>query len=206
MEPGLRIDYSLSQNLAFFVSETGDLHRYDLRPPVSPLNRNSVGSTVVAGSDFRITHLLKGEIGIGYLETKYAEPGAPKVSGLAVDSKLVWYATPLISATLVAARAVHDSGLTNTPAYVDTTFGVEIDYELLRNLIIIVKGRRLQDEFIGIDRHDIEYNAAIHATYLLNRGIGIGMSFSSIRHRSIGPEHGVSFDDNRLGIELTVQR
>ncbi|HEX7761888.1 MAG TPA: outer membrane beta-barrel protein [Caulobacteraceae bacterium] len=200
-----RADYAFSPNIAVFVEASADQRRYQQKPPLVLLDRDSNGESVLVGSSFQITHVIDGEVGVGYLRRGYDDPTAKTFSGVGARADVNWYVTPLITATLGAARSVEDSGLPNVAGYVDNAVSVRADYELLRNLILTAQFRDASDRYVGIDRHDHRPFVALRGSWLLNRRVGLGASYSHQEQHSDGPQRGVNFTDDKVGINLVLQ-
>jgi hypothetical protein len=202
----LRADYAVSPATALFIEGTPNVHAYDLEPPVTPFRRDSSGFDILGGVNFQVSHLVTGEIGLGYQSQQYVDRQFEGVDGLALRGQLTWYATQLVTVTLHADRNFQDSGLPDTPATRVTDVSVKADYELLRNLIVTGTLSYTYYEYPGLDRMDNRYGAGLGATYLFNRSVGLTLGYSYLRQDSSGIAHGFNFDDNRLALTLTLQR
>ena len=83
---------------------------------------------------------------------------------------------------------------------------VHADYELRRFLIISPDANYARYRYPGTDRTDNRYGAGVSATYLVNRTIGLTAAYAFLRQDSSGGFGGISFDDNRLSLTVTLQR
>jgi hypothetical protein len=202
----LRADYAVSPATAFFVEGTPNVHSYSLEPPVTQFKRDSNGFDILSGVNFQISHLLAGEIGVGYQLQHYVDQQFEGVNGVALRGQLTWYATQLITVTLHADRTFQDSGLPDTAAARVNDVTATVDYELLRNLIITGTLGYTRYDYPGLDRLDNRFAAGLGATYLFSRSVGLTLGYSYLRQDSSGIAHGFNFDDNRLAITLTLQR
>ena len=201
-----RADYALSPATTFFLEGAANEHGYRVKPPLAPFRRDSGGYDLLAGTEFQATHLISGSIGVGYLSQRYDDPRFDGVNGLALRGTLRWYATPLVTVTLAANRSFEDSGLPNVAAARFTEESAAVDYELLRSLII---GGRLDHqvyEYPGINGHNDRDGAGLDATWWLNCGVGVMLTYNYVRQRSSGADAGLSFDDNRLAVTVTFRR
>ena len=202
----LRADYAVSPATALFVEGTPNVHSYDLDPPITQFQRNSSGFDILSGVNFQVSHLVTGEIGVGYEQQHYVDRQFEGVDGLALRGQLTWYATQLVTVTLHGDRTFQDSGLPDTAAARVSDVSVTADYELLRNLIITGTLGYTHYAYPGLDRLDNRYAAGLGATYLFNRSVGLTLGYSYLRQDSSGNEHGFNFDDSRLALTLTLQR
>lgn len=201
----IRADYAIGGQTALFVEGSQDARRYEERPPVALVDRDSTGSSVLLGSTFRITHLIDGEAGVGYLRRDYDDPSTKTFSGPNGRVRLNWYATPLITTTVSAGRSVEDSGLPGIAAFSDTNFTARVDYELLRNLVL---GGALQHDdarYLGLDRQDTRDSLGLHAAYTLNRATSLNLSYSYLKQESSGTQRGVRFDSSTIGLAVVLR-
>jgi hypothetical protein len=202
----LRADYAVSPATALFVEGTPNVHSYSLEPPIVPFKRDSSGFDVLSGVNFQVSHLVTGEVGVGYQLQHYVDHQFEGVNGLALRGQLTWYATQLVTVTLHADRTFQDSGLPDTAAARVNDVSLTADYELLRNLIVTGTLGYTRYDYPGLDRLDNRYAAGLGATYLFSRSVGLTLGYSYLRQDSSGIAHGFNFDDNRLALTLTLQR
>jgi hypothetical protein len=202
----VRADYAVSPATSLFIEGTPNVHSYRLEPPATPFQRDSSGFDILSGVNFQASHLVTGEIGVGYQRQSYVDRQFEGADGLALRGQLSWYATPLITVTLHADRAFQDSGLPDTAAARVSDLTAAADYELFRNLVITGTLGYTRFNYPGLSRLDNRYASGISATYLFNRSVGLTLGYSYLRQDSSGIAHGFNFDDNRLAMTLTLQR
>jgi hypothetical protein len=196
-----RADYAISPDIAVFAEENITDFIYDVAP-----DRDSWGTQTLAGVNFQVTHLMTGEVGIGYLTENYSDPANHSTGTFSGRAQLQWFPTQLVTVTLSGSQTIYDSGLADSPAFLARIVQLQADYELLRNLIVSARVGAVFDAYKSIDRNDDSYNAGLSATWLLNRGVGIAFTYSHLTLISSGLNRGNSFDDNRVGVALTLQR
>ena len=81
---GGRLRYAFSPGYAVFSD-----FRYNWRDYRIDDNDNSEGWRALAGVQFEVTRLLRGEVGVGYQEQDYDNPLIGTVSGLSYEAALV---------------------------------------------------------------------------------------------------------------------
>lgn len=196
-----RADYAMTPDTAFFIEVDGtwEDYRHDFG-----LNRNSHGDSVRGGVNFELTNLIRGDVGVGWLEQKYDSPLLHSTSGLSVHGKVEWFPTQLTTVTFLADRSVQDSGLIGSAGYTSAQAGAIVDHELLRNLIVTGKLFYEDDNFLDANRRDKRTTVGIAATYLMNRGVGLTGGYSFLHQDSSGLAHGPTYDQNdvTLGVVL----
>ena len=196
----IRGDYAVSPALGVFVEQTfahNDYNRAKFR------DQNSEETLV--GPKFEITNLLTGELAVGYLSSSFSDRRAKREDTVHWRGKVVYYATPLIDITLSAREGFFDSGVPNSPAYLNKNAEIRVDYELLRNLIITGSFTGDWNEYRAIDRHDHYYDARFGATYLANRGMELNLVFNRLTRSSSGALATTRLADDVLTLTLTLK-
>lgn len=210
----LRLDYALSPDTAAFVQVSGNIADYRLKSspvvngvPVIPgfVLRDSHGYEVLGGVNFDLTHLMRGEIGAGYIKQDYKTSSFQNIGGFGFRGQVEWFPTQLLTVKLTGTRSIQDAGIQGASGYLSTNVGGEVDYELLRNVILTGQAGYGDDSYRGIDRDDHRYNAGVSATYLMNRNIGLTLGYTFYRQDSTGVDRGVTFDMNKIMATLTLQ-
>jgi hypothetical protein len=213
----VRADYAVSPATAFFVEVAGNDRSYRLSSspivngaPVYPdfIDRDSHGFQVLAGANVELGSLVRGELGLGYLQQTYKDPRFGEVSGPGASAQIEWFPSQLITVTFTGARTVEDAGIVGAPSYLSTTAGVRVDHELLRNLLLNAYGNFGRDEYKGVSRTDERFVAGFGGTYLVSRSVGLSLGYSHYKQTSHGSDPSVSSGDfsiNRVAATLTLQ-
>jgi hypothetical protein len=199
-----KAEYALSPATALFVDASYNEHHYSLNPPVVSTNRNSKGSQVAVGANFDLSHVARGEVEVGYLKQDF-RGNLGSVSGLSAKGQVEWFPTQLTTVTLSGSRSVQDGAATGSPAYIAGVFGLKADHELLRNLILTGQVGTENDDYHGVDRKDTNTNASVAAKYLLNRMVGITVSYNYLNQDSSGAAKGPKYKVNRIMATANLQ-
>jgi hypothetical protein len=212
-----RADYALSPDTAFFVEAAGNRHAYRLTSsplvggrPVFPdfVNRNSSGLRLLAGANFEFTALMRGELGVGYLDQHYQDDRFGHVTGPGVRARVEWFPTQLITVTATGTRSVEDAAIPGAAALLTEQATLRADYELLRNLILTGAASFGQDDYRGLSRRDQRVTALFGGTFLLNRHVGVRLDYSFYKQDSTGTDPtvaGANFRVNKITATLTAQ-
>jgi len=201
----LRADYAISPDTFVFVKATYNQHSFDVGFPTIPVNRDSDGYELTAGADFDLTNLMRGQIEVGYLKQTYDAAQFGSFSGAQVRGKVEYFPTQLTTVTLLASRNVQDSGIAGAAGYLSSAAGLQVDHELLRNVILTARGDYERATYRGITRKDDRYNVSLGGTYLVNRNIGLSLTYNYLNQSSSGASAGFEFDDNRFIGTITLQ-
>lgn len=199
----LRGDYAVSPDTALFARARFNEREYDLSPPAVALLRDSSGYVLDAGADFDLGGLARGEVALGYLEQDFDDPVQPDIDGLSVTGLLEWFPTQLTTVTFNAGRSANDSAVSGAAGFLGTNFGVQVDHELRRNVILTGRIALSEDDYEGIDRTDERFDVTASVTYLLNRHVGMKASVNHFEQDSEGAAGNQDYELNRFIVSLT---
>jgi hypothetical protein len=200
-----KAEYAVSPDTAVFLAAAYNDREYQLRPPSVAYNSNSQGYNIAGGANFDITHLVRGEVQIGYMDQHYVSSLFPEIAGLSAKAQVEWFPTQLTTVTATALRAVGDSGIIGSAGYLNTTGGIQVDHELLRNLILTANAVATQNQYEGISRTDTIFGVGASANWLLTRAVGLTLAYTYTDQQSSGSDKGPSFGDNRISLTAVFQ-
>jgi hypothetical protein len=198
--PHARVSYQFSPGYTAYLEGIYDDRRFESALDRSGYDRSSQGYRVRGGLGAPLSHLVQGEIFLGYLDQQFIAP-LPNVTGLDFGAKVDWYATRLTTVRLSAARIVNDTTFAAASAMDDETMRISVDHELLRNLILQGFVGYTDSHFRGIVRDDRITDAGFGADYLLNSYFSVAARYTyQSRDSSIS---GQGFSDNLFSIGIT---
>jgi hypothetical protein len=192
--------YEFSPGYRAFVRLRGNTRNYE---GTGDLNRDSRGYDLHGGVDFVATPLITGSVEAGYLSQTYDNSLIPAMDGLSFAGRLQWLFTPLMTVTFSAERKVAE---TTTPGFggrLDTLLGVQLDYELLRNIIVSAHGKFVRQDFNDPERRDDLVKVGAGIEYLMNRHFRLGARYEFTDRNSSLPEF--SFDRHTVMFNATAQ-
>jgi hypothetical protein len=166
-------------------------------------NQNSDGYDVRGGLDFVITPLILGSVEVGYMSQSYENPLLAPVDGFSFKGELVWLATALITVKAAAERSIAE---TLTPGFgprLDTAFKAQIDYELLRNVIVFGSASFKNEDFQDSPRNDDVIRLSTGVDYAMNRHLRVGARYDFVSRDSSLPVF--SFDKHVVMFNVTAQ-
>ncbi len=200
----LRADYAVSPATAVFVQVEGNQRRFDNGDALTPL-RDSDGVNLLAGANFELGSLMRGDVGVGYIAQSFDNALYGNLEGFSGRARLEYFVTPLVTLGLNANRSVTDSGIVGSAGILSSRVEATADYEFRRN--IIVEGRLgvLGEEFDTIDRDNDTYYAGVRATYLMNRSVGVTGSYAYETRQSSGAAAINDYGAHRLILSLVLQ-
>jgi hypothetical protein len=167
--------YEFSPGYRGFVRFRGNTRDYE---GIGILNRDSNGYDLRGGLEFAVTPLIRGSAEVGYLSQTYDNPLIAPFDGLSFAAKAQWLVTPLMTITFNAERSVAETVTPDFEARLDTVYGAQIDYELMRNLILFGGFKLKQEDFRGFAvRTDDVTQLTAGVEYLMNRSLRMTLQY-----------------------------
>lgn len=194
-----KVSYEIGPGYALFLRGTYDTRRFDTAAGQA---RDSHGYRADAGATMFLTHLLQGEIFVGFVRQKFTAPYR-SVSAVDYGAKLHWYATSLMTVHLSASRLFHDTTIAGASATDDQSVSLAVDYELLRDLILQAHVDLTDSRFLGTARDDKLLETGLTAKYLINRFLSANAGYAYQRRSSSAAGQG--FTDNLFQAGLHFQ-
>jgi len=202
----LRLSWALDPNLAFFTQVQPNQSNFIHQPLAALGSYNSTGYEILAGVNGQLTHLIRYDAGIGYLDQHYSAAQIADATGIAFNVDATYNITPLVTLKFSGNHSIQAAGIPGSAAADVDSASVKADYELLRNLILSPYLAYYHYIYPGTTRIDSRYAGGLSAAYLINSLLGLTASYSYIEQLSNGGFGGYNFNDNRLSVALTVQR
>lgn len=179
---------------------------YDTRQFVQPLDRTGVhrssnGYKVDGGVDLQLSHLISGEVYLGYLNQDFSAP-LKSVSGLDYAVRLDWLATPLMTVHLQGSRILTQVIIAGASVSDDKSIGLSADYEILRNLIAQAHVNYVDSSYIGIARHDDAPDLGMGLKYMINRYASVDLAYDYTER--LTNVTGIKYKDNYVSLGLNL--
>ena len=95
--------------------------------------------------------------------------------------------------------------MAGSPAYIAEILGLQADHELLRNVILTGHVGLENDAYHNVARKDRNTNASVGVKYLLNRLVGVSLSYVYLDQDSSGAAKGPKYTVNRILASTTLQ-
>jgi hypothetical protein len=204
-----KLEYALSPAASIFANVVVNERDYRnpalISPGVYETKRDSKGYELTVGSSFDITHIMRGDIYVGYLDQNYDSPIFKDASGFSLRGRVEYFITQLTTITLAGGRSVQDAGIVNVGSYISSTATASVDHELLRNLNLGASITYGNDDYQGYDRNDKRWAEQIGASYLLNRAVSLNLSLIHLDQDSSGVDHGPNYHINRVIASLAYK-
>jgi hypothetical protein len=199
-----QIEAQVTPRIGLLLEATADKRDYNNSPTL-----NSEGQTYLVGATLHLTDLLRGRLAVGEFNRDYdGTPGNSfSESGLAVDANLEWYVTRLTTVTLTGSRNTEDTvGATTAFPYISTRYGVRVDHELLRNLIVGAGAGFGTRDYDGTTLTDDVTHFDVGADYLVSRRWAIRARYDHDELASSGAgSAGRDYEVNRFTVGLAFR-
>ncbi len=198
-----RADYALSPATALFFQVARDDRDY--RKVTGSPERSSSGHEALAGVNFELGALIRGEVAAGYIRQDFPDAAYGDLDGFGGRARLSWFPTHLTTLTAAAGRSVEDTGVIGSAGALRTDLSIGVDHELLRNLILTAETAWSEDDYNGLDRTDTRFAASFSAIYRLNPRYGLTAGLSYLDQSSCGMAAGPTYRSTRLSIAVVSQ-
>jgi hypothetical protein len=193
--------YDFSPGYTGFLRASYDTRQFAQELDRTGVHRSSNGYKVDGGVDLQISHLLSGEVYLGYLKQDFSAP-LKSVSGLDYAAKLDWLATPLLTVHLQGSRILTQVILAGASVSDDKSVGISADYEILRNVIAQAHANYVDSSYTGIARHDESPDLGLGVKYLINRYASVGVAYAYTER--LTNVSGIKYKDNYVSIGLNL--
>jgi hypothetical protein len=199
---GAKAEYAVSPDTAVYATATGNKKDYDL---ASPTERSSDGYVLGVGANFDASELVRGDVQVGYMKQSYDKAIYKDIKGFSARGSLEWFPTQLTTVGINGSRSIEESTAPGSAGFISNNVGASIDHELLRNVLLSAAYAHGKDDYRGVDRSDKRDNFSATATYLLNRRVGLFLTYNYLKQDSSGAAKASSFKDNKLTASVALQ-
>jgi hypothetical protein len=200
-----KIFYDFSPGYSAFVRATYDARDFARKLDRGGLDRTSHGYHVNTGLDMQITHLVRGEVFVGYLEQRFTQNAAhplANISGIDFGAQLDWFVSPVVTVHVMGSRQLADVVLAGTSMADNRSVSVSADYEFRPNIILQAHASYTDSRYVGSSRTDTYPGAGVGLKYLLNEYLSANLNYNySLRSTSIAA---AKYTDNTVSIGLTL--
>lgn len=200
----VRASYEVFPGVKPFAEVGADTRKHDLPFDRDGLQRDSQALTPRIGSTFDIARKLTGEMSVGYLTRRFADPRLQDLSGIVADAALIWSATGLTTATLTATSRGEETVVAGVSGTLRRDIGLQVDHALRRWLIWTVKAGYGSDQYVGSSRADTRMSLGSALTYKFNREFSLKGEYRYDQMQSNAA--GVSYNANVFLVGLKLQR
>ncbi len=178
---GFKAEHDLAVGREVFVE--GEYHWIDSIHPIPCCDRTATGGRALGGVRSEIGHLVDVELAAGYQWRKYRSPVFRDYDGLAWRARIEWYATPLVSVSLIGRRDIVNSGLQTASGVVLDSVTLRVYYELRRNFELILTGAHTHEDYRDTGATARGDSAGLEGRYKISRNYAVA-AYGRYRNRS----------------------
>lgn len=197
-----QINYSVNSGTVLFGQIGYENFSYDTSLGTIGANRDSNAVRVLGGVSFDLTKLIRGRLGAGYITRNYVAPQFRSTSGLTVEGELEYFPTELTTVTLKLHRVIEDASVNTQGGYFRTGGSLRIDHELLRNLLLNLRGSYDRAKYDGAGNDVDVFGVNGGARYLVSRHISLNGDLAYNNRDQRGTAPGTSFDEFRGSLSV----
>jgi len=200
----LRARYVVGPRLSLVSRVTAN--KFDYSDPDPLTNRNATAYAVTGGISYELTQLLEAEVDAGIQKHNFRNPAFGDISGLALNARLRWYPTPLLTVRFDVSQRTTTSSFNATSAVAVTSGRLAADYELRRNLLISADVNYSHEKYGAGDNVSGLLTLSGQAAWKANRWLRVTGRASYDRRGSNSDVTIPEFDALRFMLTLTVAR
>jgi len=199
-----RFSLAISPDTSLFVNGAYEAWNYDLEIPQALFDRDSDGYEVGGGVKFKLGRIAEGEVFAGYQERAFDDdPRLTDTSAVDYGVAVQWHLTQYTTVSVNAESDIRESTVATASSFVRNSAELIVDHEVLRN--ILVRGRFWygRDGFENVSRTDEWVALGARADYLVNRNVGLFVSYDFFDQDSDLPI--VNYDNSIIIIGAKLQ-
>ena len=199
-------EYALSPSVAAFTEFNADSTSYPVALPDGTPNRNSNGQRILAGVNFDVAGLMRGQIGLGYTRRSYAAGIYSRVSGYSYQAKVDVFPNELTTATISASRTLQDDTNGGSDPYFDSRVSLQVDHSFMENFIASANVQRIEQTIVGVDSRRQLIAFGTNATYRFTRSLSIAAAINDNISHKTGANFGTPFSEVYGTLSVTIRR
>ncbi|MEQ1863672.1 MAG: outer membrane beta-barrel protein [Micropepsaceae bacterium] len=197
-----RASHEIEEGYFAFAEAEYERRAFDLETDRTGADRDSHGTALRGGLEFKLSALLEGEVFVGYRNRKFGGT-LRDYSGVDYGAKLQWSVTQLTTVNVGASRTLNETTVLASSVSIDDAFRIGIDHELRRNVIVQANLSRIDSEFAGTSRDDATLEAHVGVTYLFDHNLRATAGYDRLDRDSNAP--GEDFTEDKFNVGLHYQ-
>jgi len=197
-----RIFYDFSPGYSGYVKASYDERDFDQLTDRSGVHRSSHGFRVDGGVNLQLTHLVRGEVFVGYLSQNFASPALKDISGFDYGVQLDWFVSDVLTAHLSGRRTLDDVVLSGVSLADNKSVYASADYEFRPNIILQAHASYTNTTYGGSTRTDNYPGAGVGVKYLVNQYASLNLNYNYSQRST--QSSAFEYTDNTVSIGLSL--
>lgn len=200
-----KVYYDFSPGYSGYLKASYDGRDFAQKLDRAGMARSSHGYRLDGGVNLQISHLVAGEIYVGYLQQNFAQNvlhPLKNVSGFDYGVQLDWFVSPVVTLHLNGKRSLDDVVLSGVSVADNKSVGVSADYEFRPNIVLQARTSYTDAKYVGSTRTDRYLGAGLGIKYLVNSYASLDLNYN-YSDRSTDTA-AFKYTDNVLSIGLNL--
>jgi hypothetical protein len=183
-----RVSYELTPGYEAYVQTPVNLRQYQATVDANGLKRDSYGYEFDAGTAFKITNLVNGQVYLGYEDQVYQDARLSSPAGLTFGGNVLWNATQEDSVRLTLARTVEETTVSTASSFLQSSVALDVEHQLRANVLLTAGGSYSDQNYQGLNRDDNVYAANAGIRYLINEYLSANVTaVYAVRLSNVSP-------------------
>ena len=196
---GLELGYRVAPGYEAFVRANYFDIDYDLPVDGTGINRDFNGVETLAGVKLKLSRLIVGSVGAGFVHSTFEDPTLSDTTDFTVQAGLDWTPRRRWTVSLFAERGVEPTNVAGASDKVETDVTLTARYEIIRDVRGFVRGGVDITEFNQLGRTDTGYFAGFGVDWAITRQASLGFSYNFFDENSTTPVNEFTKHTVRLG-------
>jgi|GEM_PF-4978773 len=199
VQGGLELGYRVARGYEAFVRAS--YFNVDFNDAVDDfgVNRDSQGIETLAGLELKLSRLITGRAGVGFVFSQFEDPQFDDTTDFTAEIGLAWTPRRRLGLGLNAKRELQQTNVPGAADKIQTDVTASARYELLRNLNGSVRAGLDRTEFNGIDRTDTGFFGGFGLDWQVTRQASLNLSYIYAQEFSTDPNEEFSRHQVTLG-------
>lgn len=181
-----------------------DTRRYDTEVDDAGFRRDSDGYRIAVGGQFNHLNKFFLEGLIGLIDRSYDDPRLNEIDEPWTRIRVVWNISGLTTLQASLEEEIYETTLLGAAGVTSSRYGLRIDHELRRNLLIQLYGFWHDDQYLQLNRDDRTRGAGLSIEYQMNRHLIVYCGWTTTdRNSSATDILGASYDVNLFSVGIT---
>ena len=187
VEGGVELGYRLAPGYETFVRASYFDVNFQDAVDSQGFDRDSNGVNVLAGVNLKLSRLISGSAGVGFVFSDFADPAFQNTTDFTARVGLNWSPRRRWQISLDGSRELSQTNVAGASDNVETAFTLGARYEVLRNLGGFLRAGVIRDEFNGIGRTDTGFLIGTGVDWAVTRQVDLRLAYNFRKESSTDP-------------------
>lgn len=166
---GVQLSYDIKPEHQVYVEALRTDRKYDVAQDRNGFVKDSDGYQFNLGTKLELSPVLNADISVGHVRTQFKDTRFDTIKDIRAAAVLNWNISPLTTMRFRLARDVRETSLAGASSVIQTYYGISLDHELRRNIILGLDLTTMRENFQGIAQNEKTHTVGIRADYRFNQ-------------------------------------